>query len=375
MSLQYSVDEITWYNIPEYSNVRYSQGIDGCGVQGISTSTLSFVCPAYIVAQGGIPTAAAIKFSGLGKTFYINQRSCDRYTAEVSCVDRAAFLDTPINTADATGADPAGNRYMTANDLIAAIAEDCKGLSVTIPISGTTYGFPVDELEGKTYRELLENITEVASGVYYVTQADTLVFTPTTTNAIAPQSTTGLMRLTYHSYVLNKGSFSYAHVMLDGRTDYQHTQGTGADAKPLPYTKIPYTDGTSSYDLLTVNNWLTQYAAPTNFQWINSNTFTEWECANAVAAGLPNVCDWVAFAQHNYATPYRVTSISARWVGSTIILSLAGSIPSTGETGRRSVWQMESDSKVTASKPYGNTLITPYQGIIFLEEESGGSSS
>lgn len=362
MTIEWSINGTSWASIPTFGNVSYSQGIDGCGVSGVSTSSLSFTTPNEYFSS--VTPAAYIRCSAIPNcVFHVNQRDKTRHLTSVSCVDKAALMDIPIDLTDARGSDSAGNIYMTSADIKRALTANCKGLDADVLWTPTQYGFPVADLEGVTYRELLNMISENCGGFYAINYVNNTLSFVSAAGAVPLSGT----QIAQHSYVNHKGSFTYKYVILEGLLDYQHGKGTGEDFQPLGYTVYPYTPAVDDYATLTVSNAFTSKASTAYFSWVNTKEFKEWECSNAVLSVVPHIGDYVCFAQHNYQTMFRVTQLNARWVGNTILASLSGGVPSNGETGRRSLRQLEIDNKLGLGTAYGPTLVTRYQGIIFLE--------
>ena len=94
-----------------------------------------------------------------------------------------------------------------------------------------------------------------------------------------------------------------------------------------------------------------------------------------ILTGIPALGDYADFQT---GEELRITDISIRFIGNTMLASLGGGIPTSGEIGRRSRRQQELDSKLTIGTANANMIVTKYQGVIYTEQaptqSSGGGS-
>ena len=349
-----------------FGDPHYSQSIAECGVSGVSTSQLSFE-----VLNTAVPypdhTAAPVRLDG-GKIFWVNNRNVGRYTTTFTCLDSVALLDVPVDCTLGryTGHDSEGNYYISAAGIVEQVRKAGRGLSLSGLESPTDYGFPLNIIQGKTLIQLLTEASEMMGGFYAVNNVNQLVFVYANNASTLPGH-----QVSQHSYVERGGTFQYEHALFVGMPDYAHGTDPGtASFAPLPDTMYPYATDVTNYTTLEVNGTFAPYAKPAaNFSFVGSTTFQEWRVENAVIYNIPVLGDNYSFLQDSYATGYRLTDCEVRWVGNTMIASLGGGIPSTGELARRSRRQMEIDNKIEEGKAYGNTLLTRYQGTIFKAVE------
>jgi hypothetical protein len=135
-----------------------------------------------------------------------------------------------------------------------------------------------------------------------------------------------------------------------------------------------------------VNGALAQYADTDDFDGLvpssgvgTGRIFTQWNVENALISTIPELGSYFGFRQFynpstgTYSQLMRMTDCEIRWVGDSMIASLAGGIPQTGELARRSRRQMETDSKLEEGKTYGPFIFTRYQGTIRLQETAPSS--
>ena len=79
------------------------------------------------------------------------------------------------------------------------------------------------------------------------------------------------------------------------------------------------------------------------------------------------------YADFQTGEELRITDISVRFIGNTMLASLGGGIPTSGEIGRRSRRQQELDNKMTLGSTYGPWRPNDYQ--VFLMEQAPTQSS
>lgn len=351
-------------------NVSFSKSVADVGQSGISVSELTFDTAAanFSAPSGGRITCDEIP----GNDFYVDSRTRNGSVMSVSCLDGAALLDREIDLAEPLNRDSKGNKYLTSTALIDRCRADC-GVAVAVPWNPTAYGFPVAVCEGKSYQALLTEISEAQCGFYSMMNG-TL-----TLRYLNEQGGVTTRSCSDHSYVNISGEFEYQAI------DVINSYGTSTVGSPTAAT----------YNTLTISDSLCDYIFPTydaynpekgTYTYVDTSTvpaaldniigksFTGWQCDNAVLTSIPDIGDYIAFAQESGAGTQRVTSVSVRFLGSTKLMSLSGGLPSGGELCRRSRRQAEIDSKVPYGKPNGNVLNTPHQGNIYLEE-SGNTQS
>lgn len=364
-------------------NVQHQKSITELGQGGISVSSLSFdtIYPLPASAQ----TAAAVTCDVIPNiTFYINSRTRNGRIVHVEALDAAAFLDQEIQLANQDiSQDADGNKYVSAAVIQTKIAANCKNLSAQIPCTPTSYGFPLDYVQGKTFQQILTDISEVCAGFYTVT---TNGLELKYLNEMDAVSSRVHHTVTYHSTVNVDSDFEYQCIAV--QSSYE-TAYIGSNLA-------------ADYNTLTINNPLSDYvfpvydavdhdtgahyshvdtsSTPNELSGIaNTKTFQGWTCENAVLTAIPTLGDYADFQT---GEELRITDISIRFVGSEMIASMGGGIPTSGEISRRSRRQIELDGKLTIGEALGNMVLTtaPYNsGLKYYEQpptqlQSGGGS-
>lgn len=351
----------TWVNVV-CGNVTYSHSISGVGSSGIATRQISFQTPApFGFPKGQLDLnsqqmRAWIEVAGLsGIKFFVDTRSVSKNVETVSCVDSTALLDTVIDTAEWEASPPAtGERHVTPDEINAELLKATK-MTAALPLMPTQEGVPLNLIKGKTFQQLLNDLSSVAFGFY---KASTSGF-----EFISCKLPTGGASAVTSDYALiDDGSeFSYNGVLVEADEEYTFPEGISINT----YT-------------LTVGGTFANYADSSCFSEISGITYQEWRCSNALFSVIPEIGTIVGFNNGSTTILKRVTSVSVRWVGQTMVVTLAGTIPENGELNRQSRYLSDVEEKVEQSKTYGgNMMITPYQGIVYLEEdaqEEGGQS-
>jgi len=339
-------------------NVQYQKAISELGQGGISVSSLSF----DVIAPFSAATAAAVTCDAIsGITFYVNTRSQSGHSVHVECLDAAAFLDKEIELSnqDITHVQNVGD-FVGSSVIQSKIVANCKGLTAAIPWTPTQYGFPLDYVKGKTFQQILTDISEVCAGFYTMTTngLDFRYLNESDAATSRPHYT-----LTYHSAVNVNGTFEYQAVAVV--SSYE--------------TAIIGSNTATDYNTLEISNALSDYVfpvydavdhdtgahyshvdtttTPAALSGIVQRTFTGWTCDNAVFTGIPVLGDYADFQT---GEELRITDITIRFIGSTMLAAIGGGIPSSGEIGRRSRRQQELDDKLTIGKTYGNVTYNPY---------------
>lgn len=352
--------------LTNFFNVGHQKAITEMGQSGISVSSLSFdVIDPFSAAAAAVVTCDALA----GINYYVNTRSKSGHSVHVECLDAAAFLDQEIklSNADINHVQGVGD-FVTAATIASKISADCKGLTASVPWTPTTYGFPLDYVKGATYQQILTDISEVCAGFYTVTTGNVLTFKYL--NKMDTVSGRPHHTITYHSAVNVNGSFEYQ--AIDVVSSYE-TSTIGSTAA-------------AAYNTLTISNSLSDYVFPTydatnpdgsHYTHVDTTTTPDeldgivgishdgWSCDNAVISSVYPLGDYADF---QLGEELMITEMSVRFIGNTILASLAGSIPTSGEISRRSRRQIEMDSKVTMGKTYGPITYNPY-GQTYSEQK------
>lgn len=354
-------------------NVSYQAAIAELGQSGISISQLSF----DTVGSVGAGTAAAVSCDMIpGITFYINNRTKNGHITHVECLDAAAFLDQEIQlTQQDITRDADGNQYVGATVIQSKIAEHCKYLTASIPWTPTSYGFPLDYVKGKTFQQILTEISEVCAGFYTVVSGN--ILTLRYLNEMDAVNERPHHTITYHSAVNVNGDFRYDCIAVE--TPYE-VGYIGANLA-------------TDFNTLTISNGLSEYVFPlydatkpegSHYTHVDTTTvpdeldhivglghsFDGWTCDSVIIGNIPVLGDYADFQT---GEELRITDISVRFIGNTLLASLGGGIPTSGEIGRRSRRQIELDNKMTLGSTYGPWRPNDYQ--VFLMEQAPTQSS
>lgn len=352
--IEYSNDGLTWTAFRNCGNAKYSKAIAGIGLGGIATASLTFD-----TAEDNEPgTAAAVRISGVNTVFYINSRSYNYKIISYECVDATAFLDQEIDLESSEASiyvDPnTGEKFLTYTAFEDMIAYNCKGIDVTV---GTldARGIPIDLVKGKTYQQFLTDLSIAKGGFYSLSSSILRLITPQT-----PQGGDQPMNGEF-AYVNIGAAFTPNAVLVED--DPQYTIPSGSAIQ---------------YNTLTAGGSCIRYADTAALAKYPSNDcFRDWQCSSVHLSSEPSLGGYMDFRPFTN-TLLRLTSVNIRWVGQQMVGSLAGTIPESGEINRQPRYLSDIEEKIEENKVYGeNMMITPYQGIVYLEEdaqEEGGQS-
>ena len=359
-------------------NVSYQAAIAEVGQSGISISQLSF----DTVGSVGAGTAAAATCDMIpGITFYINNRTKNGHITHVECLDAAAFLDQEIQLTqqDITREyDQQGKligEFVGAAVIAEKIRTSCKGLIASVPWTPTAYGFPLDYVKGKTFQQILTEISEVCAGFYTMVSGN--ILTLRYLNEMDAVNERPHHSITYHSAVNVNGDFRYDCIAVE--TPYE-VGYIGANLA-------------TDFNTLTISNGLSEYVFPlydatkpdgSHYTHVDTTTvpdeldhivglghsFDGWTCDSVIVSNIPVLGDYGVFQT---GEELRITDISVRFIGNTMLAALGGGIPTSGEIGRRSRRQIELDNKMTLGSTYGPWRPNDYQ--VFLMEQASTQSS
>lgn len=369
-----------------YRNVSYQKGINGVGESGISVSSLSFDTVAPLTAD----TAAPVAYDQIsGIPFYINSRSRNGNSVHIECLDAAALLDQLLELSQqdiTTVTDQSGKivgQFVTAAVIQSKITAKCHGLTAAIPWTpDPDYGFPLSTVENKTFQQILTEISEVCAGFYTMTAAG---LTFKYLNDCDVQEGRPEWAATYHSAVNVNGEFMYTAIKVD--TSYE--EATIGNAAAADFNTLEVSNSMSAYLFPVYDAVRTNYEMdpPTSehYTYVDTSvipealddivgeiTFIGWSCDNVILTGIPELADNIRFAS---GETLRLTELSIRWIGNTMLAAVGGTIPSGGEIGRRSRRQTEIDSKISLNTAYGCVRYNDYQLDLFEQAPSQGGGS
>lgn len=320
-----------------------SRSIAGLGIGGICVTSLSFRTTDDMSLRSN---AAAVTVTGIDglPTFYINKRSYEDGVWTIEALDRAAFLDLPV---DMSGCAKYRNGTMYAvTDFVSRIQRDCGFSSVTIPYSPFTDAtlIPCEAVDGKSYQSVLTSMALAYGGFFCVTSGTVLVFHRF-------DNVPAHYQAAHYSRLRHTGTFTYGSVKA---TDGQTTNTYGSTTPTL----------TVNNEFVDFRNNVCVSAYQAMVTQINEGIRID-NAVLATALTVPLANSTVSVG----GTSYRFSSISARLTGDTLLLSLSNELPSTGEINRRGRLQKELDEKVSTERVY-NTIQTAYQdGIVVVPNE------
>lgn len=261
-------------------------------------------------------------------TFYIDKRTKNNGIWTVECVDRAAFLDRPI-----TGLTATGDTY-SMSAIQSRCAAECGFTSVEFPSAVLSASVPKASIDGKTYQQLLQELSEVYCGFFFVSGGTALNFQ-------SFSQTLSTDTATAWGSISDNGEFTYNCVNVVN----------GAKTAKI---------GSGIFEL-DINN---EYADTTNtslYYSLTNTTFYGWNVDNYVGIGdMPYVGARITFG----TAIFRATRLDAHISGGKLVISAGGDIPQYGEINRKGLLQRRLDDMVSTTKVYNTVIVTPHQGPI-----------
>lgn len=317
----------------DFGDVHISRAIDGAGISGISCTSMTFRTT-YDMEY--VPQAGSVVLTGISglPTFYIDKRTKSDGIWTVECLDRAAFLDRPI-----TGLTASGDTY-SMSAVQSRCAVECGLSSVGLPSAVTSMSVPKSSIDGKTYQQLLQEISEVYCGFFYISGGTALSFQ-------SFSQTLDTDTATDWSRIMDNGEFGYGCVNV---TNGSRTNKIGSGAFELD-----------------INNEFADTTETSLYYSLTQTTFYGWSTDSYIGSGvMPQVGARITFG----STVLRATRLDAHITGNKLVISAGGDIPQYGEINRKGLLQRRLDDMVSTTKVYGNGKMTPYQGYVVEGTES-----
>ncbi|MGN0665023.1 MAG: hypothetical protein ACI4KF_00710 [Huintestinicola sp.] len=323
----------------EFGSIQISRSISGIGTTGLSTAELTVTVTAPVNAF----RAAPVELRGVGNlpTFYIDSRVQSGSTARLTCLDRMAYTD---ETFLSEWVDLDADKKVKTSAVIDKITEKCgfgghAGYSIPSYITDIDIAF----IEGRSCADILSMLGDLQCGCWYCAAGNELTYMPM-------GSSSGSMAVTEHTSLKLSDEYRPAGVrVVNGSKDYERG------------------DTTYAYDTIIINSDMgCDQTAADVFGRISGKYFDAVSCEKCViGTDIPYICCDVKFAEND--TVYRITGVTAYIEGTGIMCSLTANAPTGGEISRRSKLARAIDNAGNGKK--GNMMITPYQGIIYLEDE------
>lgn len=316
--------------LENFGNITITRACDGVGMNGLTTSQLSFSVPGDLYA----PRAATVEITGIGNLpkFYIATRPMSSGITQVTCYDRMAFADTPFPYSDF------GSYNVPIANILQKIAAVC-GVGKCVGVPSWIKEIPMAKLQCSC-ADIMTCIADAACGFWRVSYDNNYEFVPF-------GSFTANMTVNEHT-ALNVGN-SYS---------VQGVQGT--DGRGNVYTAG--STALHSYDGIIIDSDLITAEGVAEIWGRAENTeMTAVSCEKAIVSSIPEINTLVAFGQGD---SYIINNISCSVSAGGIVASLQGNAPSGDEIGTRGIISRKLSNTVRLGKQTGSQIITPYQGIV-----------
>lgn len=324
--------------LKNFGNITVSRACDGVGMNGLTTSQISFSVPGEITA----PRAAEVELTGVGSLpkYYIANRSMSNGVTQVTCYDRMAYSDTAFPYSDFTA------NTIPIADIMRKIADVC-GVDNCVGVPSWITGMSKTKLQG-TCADIMTAIAEAACGFWRVSYDNDYEFVPF-------GSYTATLTVDKHT-ALNIGS-SYS---------VQGVQGT--DAKGNVFTRG--SSALHSYDSIIIDSDLiTDEGVAEIWGRAENAEMTAVSCDKSIVSSIPEINTMVTFGQGG---SYIINNISCSVSAGDIVASLQGNAPSGDEIGTRGIISRKLSNAVQLGKQTGGQIVTAYQGIVYKSEGAYG---
>lgn len=223
------------------------------------------------------------------------------------------------------------------------MAIECGFEGVRFSIPDWLTRIPQTKIEGTSFAQFLEELSNVVCGVWFVNADNELAFLP------------------YGE--------SYDSLTVEEHTALDYGEKYSPAGVLISNGEAEYARGTTEYSYNTIqisSDLGCDEAAAEIWDRIKSAKSDAVRCSNAVIDTVPNIGAEVSFGQGG---TYRISSIRASISCGGITASLSASSPGGSEISQRSKLKRTLDAKLDINKQYGNMLHTPYQGIILVDGE------
>lgn len=324
--------------LKNFGNITVSRACDGVGMNGLTTSQISFSVPGEITA----PRAAEVELTGVGSLpkYYIANRPLSNGVTQVTCYDRMAYSDKAFPYSDFNA------NTIPIADIMRKIADVC-GVGNCVGVPSWITGMSKTKLQG-TCADIMTAIAETACGFWRVSYDNNYEFVPF-------GSFTATMTVNKHT-ALNIGN-SYS---------VQGVQGTDGSGNV-------YTAGSTalhSYDGIIIDSDLiTGEGVSEIWTRAKDTVMTAVSCEKSIVDSIPEINTLVTFGQ---GSSHIINNISCSVSAGGIVASLQGNAPSGDEIGTRGIISRKLSNSVKIGKQTGSQIITAYQGIVRKSEGQYG---
>ena len=347
------------YVLTDVSELKITRSVSGMGVGSLVTTCLTFKATGRISSAGSWASAVGLSFSdsqgnvitaaSLGlPTFYVDTRVLHNGYTEFTCYDAMAFFSAAKITADdLTGVS---GDTITADALIGIIGNKV-GYSAGIQTQTTvTKPIDVESVIGSNCQQWLAAAAECNCGFFYVT----------TNNAV-----------TFRYYFENGGQVGLIDYSAPDMGDTITPDGlivNGDSGKVYDFS------GVSGHNPLTINgNSImnkTGAAALSSLLGNASTSYTYFTIDKCLLSSVPFCGDYFTYGNKTL----RVNNISCTINAAGISGSISANQETVGEIGAYCGMvsrQLDRTVKNGEKANNNNVLYTKYQGIVYLDSDSG----
>lgn len=356
-------------NVPRFSDINITRAAGGLGTSGVVTTELTFTIPACDIDLISAYRAAPVEigyaaYDGDGNrtgisdiglpTMYISGRSKSKGVITFTCRDSMAFLGMQIPCDKFTDAKRRG--YMQLSSLLEYLIHN-EDVDFTSSGGYTDLKIPFSLIEGKSYSELLQAVSNVLLGVWWESSDRSLQFTPF-----------GLSS----GYVVPTDCTS-----IDEGCDYRPTALVARDSSGKEYRRG---NGFHTYDTLQIDSELvteelvSQIDDRLKISAGSSPTFYGVVCDRRKITQIPPVICTAKFEETG-SREWGVNNIRATVTPSGIYATLAFNAPSYDEIGSQGVLTKAIQNKVSYGE-HGKWVFDKYKGLrVFVPSNAASDGS
>lgn len=327
--------------LTQFGDVQIKRNCNAPGLSGVCVAELSFTTPApFYAARAAEITVVGL--DGLPK-FYVSKRTLRGGVVTVSCLDKLAFGDImfPTEKLDGTAAS-----YTVTTVMELICLEMFGGVPHYGGLPSWLHEIPAEMLEEVSCVGLLGLISEAACGVFYCASGDNLQFLKFGDNS-------GSFNITEHAVVDSGAEYTMSNIICK--------TGSG---KTFWRGQVDHI-----YDTIYINSDLiTNEGCEEIWERAGNYSLCTWSCSGCRLLGnnIPYVGAMMSFAGGG---DYVAHSISCRVTAAGVFAVLNGSDSLSDEIAVRGALARAVANRVEYGKRSGNIIHTPYQGIIFADDE------
>lgn len=326
----------------DYGNMRSSFSIGGMGTSGCCSVQFEFdIYDAVGTLCDNIPKLAEVTLSGAGfvsQPFFINSRTSANHVCHCVCYDRICMTDkTFVNSFEF-------DTYETVDgyDVLNSIAEQCGFLSYNGTEGLSELKFSKSDLENKTCRNLLDEITEALCSIAICGGVDGSV----------------LYIACFGSYSLssdNVTSEDYSEVDYRGKTTVSGLFMTSSE------TGETFSFGdTSGYVIEIETRFASSTLAETVWERINGYVYQAWNCEKALCQSASQRMGTVNFSRSGVVNDPTLILGNLLFATDTEFYFDSTGIYFSGGAASFNDWQYETKlerQKIGIDKLVGNSVI------------------